>query len=207
MLRRTPLKDRLRSKGAEFGDIAGWDVALRVPGEQGWRGKDGVGMCDLSCLGSILVEGSVLPKSFPAVSGSKQTKKGRYFRLRPDRGLLLTPPDGVEAALKTFSKSKAAATDQTDGHSVIGLLGGAAPLLMRRICGLDFHDSVFGDQTLKASSVAKTRQMIVRWDKGGHACFLLVGQRSLADYLWETAEQAAQGLHPVTLGWEFFHQL
>ena len=181
-------------------------MALKVPGEQGWRGKDGVALCDLSCLGTITVEGS-LPKSFANGGAGRETKNGRFFQLRPDRGIVLTDPGGVEIATKRLAKAKACVTDQTDGHSVIGLVGGAAPLLLRKLCGLDFDNSAFSDKTLKASSVAKTRQMIVRWDKGCHPCYLLIGPRSLADYVWETAAVAARDLNPATIGWEFYQAL
>lgn len=207
MLKQSPLLYRMQQKQAEFGSQYGWEIALSVPGETNWRGKDGVGLCDLSSLGVITVEGPGLPKAFPSPGSVKQTKKGHYFRLRPDRGIILVAQGELDSTLNSLKKVKSTVTDQTDGHSVLAVLGGSAPDLLRRVCGLDFHDSSFPNKHVKATSVAKTRQLILRWDKSKCPNYFLIGQRSLADYLFTTLEEAGLDLNCTTLGSNFFTQI
>lgn len=80
------------------------------------------------------------------------------------------------------------------------LIGPHSGELLSRLGGLDFHREQFPNLTAKQSSVAKTRQLILRQDLGKHLAFSLVGDRSLATYLWRTIIEAGQDLNIAPIG-------
>ena len=58
----------------------------------------------------------------------------------------------------------------------------------------------FPNGTAKQSSVAKTRQLIIRQDIGDLPAYVLIGARPLAAYLWETILQAGEDLGIQAIG-------
>ena len=77
-------------------------------------------------------------------------------------------------------------TDRTHGQAMMLLVGPASREVLSRLCSLDLHPSHFPNLSTQTSSVAKTRQIIIRQDVGDLPAFALIGASSLAAYLWET---------------------
>jgi heterotetrameric sarcosine oxidase gamma subunit len=122
-----------------------------------------------------------------AVSGNNH-----IFRLRDDIYWLITPEEEIENTMAALAQTAVSfphlitVTDYSHGRFCFQLSGPGSADLLSRLCGLDFHDSQFPNLTIKASSVAKTSQLILRHDQNGQLRYQLIGDRSLATYVWQT---------------------
>jgi heterotetrameric sarcosine oxidase gamma subunit len=91
------------------------------------------------------------------------------------------------------------ATDMTHTYADLRLMGPAAAEVLSLACGLDFRPAAFPNLAARSSSVARTRQLILRRDFGPLPAYQLVGDQSLAAYLWGVLMEAGRGagLRPV----------
>ncbi len=197
-MNRSPLHHHLAGLGAHFEQRQGWWVPTFVT--QGFG--HGVGLIDASHRLRVRAEGpdaaKVVKAARLAPGEGVSRKGGKVFCCRPDLFFVLS----AEKVPDSPKKSVVDCREIRHGTSEIWVVGPLARPLLARVCGLDFHAQAFPDQHLKTSSVAKTRQHIFRWDQGGMNAYGLVGEASLAVYLWRTLTQAAQGFNPRILGVE-----
>jgi sarcosine oxidase subunit alpha len=172
-----------------------------------------VALADVSDRGKIFVEGQTaesilsLPKSLAVGEGLEQNGRTIY-RLRADQFFVSTTADAVELVTAELTAAAQNATglvtvtDVTHGRSQLLVVGPNAAVLLGRLCGLDFHDSQFPNLAARQSSVAKTRQLILRQDYGSLRLYSLIGSRSLAAYLWKVTLEAGRDLSIIPIGQE-----
>ena len=214
----SPLHSRLQSLDAEFAGRDGWQVAERFPEAGTDAAARGVAIADESANGKLQVQGEeaegLVRTAFaaPALPVGKSASiealgPGRVCRLRRDLFFIGTAPAEVAAALdrlrrelRASERTGAAVTDLTHGRSELRLVGPAAPELLSKLCGLDFDPGRFLDGDARQSSVARTKQLIVRGDVGGLPSYSLIGGRSLGAYLWDTLMQAGAEFSIAPLG-------
>ena len=214
----SPLHSRLRTLDAEFAGRDGWQVAERFPEAGPDAASRGVAIADESANGKLQVQGEdaegLVGAAFspPALAVGKSASiealgPGRVCRLRRDLFFIGTAPEEAAAALDRLRRepgasenAETAVADLTHGRSELRLVGPAAPELLSKVCGLDFDIGRFLDGDARQSSVAKTRQLIVRGDAGGLPSYSLIGGRSLGAYLWDTLMQAGAEFAIAPLG-------
>ena len=120
----------------------------------------------------------------------------RIYRLRNDIFFISTLPGKEEIIKENLvtatqeSDQFITITDVTHGRSEIMVIGPNSQELLSKLCGLDFHPSVFPNMAAKQSGFAKTNQLIIRRDIVGLAAFSIIGARSLGEYLWHTVIEA-----------------
>lgn len=215
-VKQTPIYELARQAGASFGEAAGWRVVQSFGQDEVGlaAARRGVALADRSARGKVLVEGEAAMDVVREVWGVDEVAVGRgaaidggwAYRLRGDRVFLSLDVGGEEGAVRAADASARAVeelvvvTDVTHGRGELWLVGPAAQTLLSRLCGLDFHPEVFTNHTARESSVAKTKQLIIRRDVGRAPAFALIGGRSLAAYLWETALEAGRDLEIVPVG-------
>lgn len=190
-MNRTPLHTHLGRAGAEFETQNDWYVAVLEP-----RGLEhGVSLMDASYRTRYRVEGPAAAKALKSAKmkpgQSKSAKLGQIACSRGDLFWVL----GATGVPKAPKSGLVAIDEVTHGTSEIWVAGPEARALMRRVCGLDFQDKSFPDGAFKTSSVAKTVQQILRRDLDGVPCFVLVGEASLATYLWDILTEAGSDLN------------
>lgn len=189
-MNRTPLHAHLERIGATFAEAEGWLKAEFEPRSL----EHGVSLMDASCRRRLRVEGpdaaKVLKSTKLKPGNSRSGKTGDISCSRPDLFYVL----GAKQAPKPPKAGLVSIDDVTHGTSEIWVAGPQARGLMSRVCGLDFQEKSFPNGTLKGSSVAKTVQQIFRRDIDGVPCFVLVGEASLATYLWDTLSEAGAEL-------------
>ena len=117
------------------------------------------------------------------------------MRLRQDLYIGTTPGAAAELVQELQTAARRAecfvtVTEITHGRSEIWLVGPQSRSMMAKICGLNLQPSAFPDGAAAFASVAKTSQLILRRDVAGLLCFILVGPRSLGDYLWRVLVEA-----------------
>ncbi len=217
----TPVHDAARELGANFVDLAGWQMpqVFTTPEEEVTVARQSVALADGSASGKILFEGwpaeIVLQETFAipslAIGQGVIVDSKRVYRLRVDQFFIHLDPGTEDAVVETLtgavdkSDELVTVTDITHGRADLLLVGPQCTELLSRLCSLDFHPSQFPDQSAKQSSVAKTRQLILRrdlkpQDEAPIPAFSLIGDRSLAPYLWQTILQAGQDLDLAPIG-------
>jgi heterotetrameric sarcosine oxidase gamma subunit len=130
------------------------------------------------------------------------------YRLRADMVFVSTPPGGegamvarLQAAADSGASGLTTITDITDGRAEIRIVGPASAQLLSKVCALDFDDEVFSDGEAAQTSLAKTRQLILRRDVGSLPAYSIIGRRSLGAYVWSILEEAGGewGIGPIGL--------
>lgn len=183
-------------------------------------------LVDLSPLNRYQIEGQATDKIVQQVFGVAGLEVGRgvqsasaaVYCIRADLMTIVANPavepkllDKLEAAA-TSIEPLATVTDITHGKAHLWLAGAAAATVLSRVCGLDFDDRSFPNNACAVSSVAKTTQLIIRHDLQKNAdavksAYSVIGDRSLAVYMWETVLEAGESLGLVPAGWSLYAAL
>lgn len=217
----SPIYDASRELGAQFTDRGGWQVPAQFSGIEDEQAvaRRAVALADNSVSGKIMVEGRAVESVLRATWALPRLATGqgavidsmRVYRLREDQFFVHLDPGAEDAAMKAAhdamvrQNESAAVTDVTHGLADLRLIGPRCTELLSRLCSLDFHPSQFPDLSARQSSVAKTRQLILRHDLetetgGAIPAYSLIGARSLAIYLWQTIREAGQDLELGLIG-------
>ena len=219
----TPIHSIAESWGATFSDQAGWRIARSLGNldDALQAAREGLALIDRSARGKILVEGATALEGLTRVWDVTEVKvnhgapipHGFLYRLRSDRYFLSVSPDAVEETVAAVNNTVhhgeqfITVTDVTHGRAELWLVGPDAGELLSRLCGLDFHPGAFASGEARESSVAKTKQLLVRNDVGQVPAFIVIGARSLGAYLWETILDAGRDLQLVPAGSEVMERL
>jgi heterotetrameric sarcosine oxidase gamma subunit len=219
----TPLHAVTESLGAAWVEAVGWRFpkSYASPEQEVAALRAGVGLADTSPHGKVQIEGaqaaSVLTAVFGAapehVGAHAAVEAGSLYRLRPDLFYLATPPAGETEACRRIEAAAAAAsglvtvTDLTHGLAEMRLVGPAAVDVLARVCGLDFSDGAFPNHTAKPTSVAKSRQLVIRGDYGALRGYRIIGPRSLAAYVWSVLLEAGHAFGIAPVGVVALHKL
>lgn len=216
-----PVHDAARELGANFVELAGWQVpqVFSTAEEEVTIARRSVALSDGSASGKIVVEGQPAEAVLQAAWAIPSLATGQgvivdfkcVFRLCDDQFFIHLDPGAEDASAKTLtgavekSGELVTVTDITHGRADLLLVGPQCRQLLSRLCSLDFHPSQFPDLSAKQSSVAKTRQLILRHDlkpRDGAPipAFSLIGARSLAAYLWQTILEAGHDLDLAPIG-------
>jgi heterotetrameric sarcosine oxidase gamma subunit len=225
-IKQSPIYSQALKMGARFTEGAGWLIPslFSMPETEETAARSCIVLADASSRGKVYLEGQTaesilsLPPSQPtlAVGQGIQLNDRILFRLRADQFFISTAAEDVEmvAAELTAAAQKTAglitATDMTHGRSQLLLVGPKAAELLGRLCGLDFHDQFFPNLAARHSSVAKTRQLILRHDFDRTASlpvYSLIGACSLAPYLWETIIEAGRDRDIIPIGQHTVNEL
>lgn len=217
-LKLSPLNAAAEKLGARWLEVAGWRCVANYgnPAAEAAALRAGAGLADMSQIGKIQIEGqraaallaAALGAAPEAVGDHAHVSAGDLDCLRPDMYFLSVPPGaetGVCAALANAAAAQpdlVTVTDVTHGLAAIELVGPRAVEVMTRVCGLDFSPTAFPSPAARQSSVAKTRQLIVRQDRGELPSYTLFGPRSLAAYVWGVLLEAGRPLGLVPVGLE-----
>ncbi len=211
----TPLYVTTQNHGAEFVEPGGWRLAKSYgPLEQELvTARERVGLADVSPHGKLFIEGASVLEAVRAtfasapenVGSGLKVEAGHLYRLRPDQFYLSTPVGGEAQANAQLEAVIAAhnlfvtVTNQTHGLADLRLIGPASRAVLSKVCGLNLADEVFPNLSVRQTSMAKIKQMIVRRDFGSLPTFTLIGAQSLAAYLWNVILGAGHefGIAPI----------
>lgn len=219
----SPFEPITRRLGAQFTFQAGWQVAQRFTSTAAELAvaRAGVVLADRSALGKILIQGPAAAAALsarwaeplPTIGNGRHYPEAELYCLRPDRFFARTAPEKTTAVYQMLNDAAsqtddlAAVIEVTHGRAEIALIGPQSATLLSRLCGLDFHPDHFPNLSARQSSVAKTNQLIIRRDLGYLPAYSLIGDRSLAVYLWEAISEAGLDLDLQPAGWEAVEML
>ena len=117
-------------------------------------------------------------------------------RLTDDEWMLITP-DRVESPVPASTSSLVTVTDVSHGYGVVLLAGPSAPLVMAKLCALDFSESGFGDLLAAYTSLATVRALVLRRDHDDRRAYWIAAGRSLMEYVWDMLLDAAAEFEPI----------
>ena len=207
----TPLHAIAQRLGATFIEQRGWRIpeVYTTPEAEIAAARERLALADETSNGKVLLEGdqaeSVLMDAFDLDPLKINEGHNGIYRLRNDLFFINTPPGREVRAQKKLtttlkeSEQFVTVTDITHGRAEIRVIGPNSQELLSKLCGLDFHSSVFPNETAKQSSFAKTTQLIIRRDIGALPTFSIIGTQSLGPYVWDTMMEAGKefGLAPI----------
>jgi heterotetrameric sarcosine oxidase gamma subunit len=131
----------------------------------------------------------------PAAPGGVLVDQTRTVAcLRPDH-LIAATGHGDAAALAADLRGGGrdhpiTLTDNTHGRGVLRLSGPRAADVLPKLCGLDFRERAFPDLHAAQTSYAKVKALLIRQDVGGYPAYLIVIDRSHAQYVWDVTADA-----------------
>lgn len=210
----SPLEPAWAGLGATVGVTGqGWRVAESFAGDSVELGaaRAAVALGDDTPRGKILMQGDGVASVAQAIEGHAGSVGTvvtagmvEIVCLRPDIVQVGTSPEALAPTFTTLVDAAAEAavtcTDITHGRYELRLIGPRAAELLSKVCGLDFHDSAFADKRAQETSVAKTKQLVVRSDIGNVPAYRLLGGRALGAYMWDTLMEAGAGLGIEPIG-------
>ena len=206
------------SLGAVIVESDGWQrpASYTSAEEEVERVRDGVGICDISPLGKIVVHGDVeayLAEGFPQPVPSKPGESGRLqaaedsgikemvvARLAHDEVLLLTAPNQaplVIGLLESESDRCAHSVDVTSVLAGIKITGPSASRLLAGVTEMDLRSESFPDMSCAQGSVSQVHGTILRVDHGGLLSYDLYFGREYGEYMWDSLMEAGSP-HGVT---------
>ena len=208
----TPLHTIAQRLGATFTEQQGWRIpeVYATPETEIAAAQERVVLVDETPNGKLLLEGdhaeSALMDAFDLDPLKINEGHDGTYRLRNNLFFISTRPGGEIRAQKKLTTAVAASeqfatvTDITHGRAEIRMIGPDSQALLSKICGLDFHPSVFSNEAAKQSSLAKTTQLIIRYDIGELPAFSIIGVQSLGAYIWDTMMEAGREFGIVPIG-------
>lgn len=195
--------------GAALAERDGWRVAesfTTVEAEVA-AARRSVALGDLSARGKVLIQGRDAAAALQPAFGAAPSKPGEVAPieggliacLTRDEWYGVTPVGGEARALERINSAIAAgrafahATDLTHAKSAMLLAGPRSREALAKLCGLDFHPSVFPNRYAAQSGLAKVPALIIRDDlsAGSVLAYQIHVNRSEADYAWGAVFDAA----------------
>lgn len=112
---------------------------------------------------------------------------------RPDEWTIIGSIAAVEAAEAAIDRSGfTSVIPFTHGRALFRITGDDAPRMLEKVCGVDWSDSMTPDGAVVSASVALTTCDIIRNDRDGTRSYLLMMDRSFAQYLFDALLDAGE---------------
>jgi sarcosine oxidase subunit alpha len=216
------------SLGAVIVENDGWQrpASYTSAGEETDRVRDGVGICDISPLGKIVIHGDIdayLAEGFQQPVPSKPGGSGRLqaaedpniqelvvVRLAHDEALLLTAPNQaplVTELLESESDRCAHAVDVTSVLAGIKITGPSASRLLAGVTEMDLRPESFPDMSCAQGSVSEVHGTLLRLDHGDLLSYDLYFGREYGEYMWDSLMEAGSPYGVTPFGTEALARL
>ncbi len=210
----SPLHRRHLSLGAQMVSENGWQRPARYASaqEEAAAVQSGAGLCDISPIGKLLLQGDVIEASvraslpgveIPAPGGVTRHEDRHFFcRLAVDQLLLLTPPDAtddIQATMATTQPNTCAhLVDTTSGLTGLCLAGPRSQDVLSKLTDLDLTLPATADMTCTQTSLSGVQAILVRADFGDVPCYRIFVSRDLGEFAWDVLTEAgsSEGLTP-----------
>jgi glycine cleavage system aminomethyltransferase T len=178
---RSPMERAARAAGAEFELRDGWNVAVRYPGEEAWRGSGG--FADVSHLRKVeLHEGRGTPGTATRADGAW------WCPMTPSRTLVIG--DGAPV-------DDPAAVDVTTVFAAMTLVGPLAREVFARFTAIDLRPKVMPVGAFRPGSLARQPGFVLCEDADR---YLFGFGWAVGEYMWTIVSDAAKRLGVVPIG-------
>ena len=197
--------------GAEMDESYGWlrPAMYTTPDEEAEAVRCGVGLCDISPSGKLLLHGDIdryimegLQQGSPEEPGdaglmqfTEDSGIGDILaaRLAADEALLITAPNQspmVAETLGSMADACAHSVDVTSARTGICVSGPAAQRTLAAVSETDTSPHSFPDMSCAQGSFSQVHATLIRHDLGTLPRYYIYVDRSHGEYLWETLIEA-----------------
>lgn len=171
-----------------LGEHGGWEVSLA-------RSSAALRLSDLTCVAKVLVLSDDASSEDWLGCGFGRTHRRDPGNLvvgsGPGEWLIFGPPATADELCSELSKRpEVSVIDLTHGGFVLRLTGAEGPSLLAKLCAIDLSDRVVGNGACFRSSVARVVCDVVRDDLDDVRSYLIHGDRSAGQYLFDALLQA-----------------
>ncbi len=154
-------------------------------------------LCDVSSLAKTVVRAGwgTVAAGWPAVRFGTSRTEGEVLIVgqRPDEWILLGPADAAQALLDRLDRSgHITVIDYTHSRALFRLTGRDSASVLDKLCNLDWSDHMTPDGAAVSGSIARVTCDIVRHDQGKTRSYLISGDRSYGQYLFDCLLDAGQ---------------
>ena len=201
--------------GAAMVEEAGWSRPARYadPEAERARLRASVGICDVSPLLKVSVQGDGLETALPELEGVaagrlvRRTGGAVTARLAPDEAVVISPPapSGADASsMLSVDGADVHAIDITSGMAGAAVMGPAAERALASLTDLDLSCRAFPDMACAQTRFAEVYGLLLRLDADGLPAYQLYFSRDFGQYMWEALVEAAHHLGGAPVGIEAF---
>ncbi len=199
------------SLGAEMEESYGWlrPAGYTTPESEVEAVRRGVGLCDTSPSGKLLLHGEVdryvmegLQQGGPEEPGeaglmqfTEDSGIGDILaaRLTADEALLITAPNQssmVAETLGDMADGCAHSVDITSARTGICIAGPAAQGTLAAVTEVDTSPHGFPDMSCAQGSISQVHATLIRHDLGNVPRYYVYVDRAYGEYMWETLTEA-----------------
>ena len=225
-IRVSAIHHRHLALGASMVDEGGWQRPSYYTGseEELARVNASVGVCDISSVGKIIVEGAnvdspagtplaelpdipsggVVLHRFPGAGGALMSPS-RVCRLSSDQIMVVTDPAAVEEvrdALVRLEEGCTHVVDMTSSLAAMAVMGPRAAQKLQKLTEQDLSPGSFPDLRCAQAAMAAVHVVVARVDAGGLPCFQILVGRDLAVHLWDAILEAGLEWDVIPFGTE-----
>ena len=185
---------------------AGWQRPAHYAAAQEEQAavRAGVGLCDITPVGKLLLQGASIDASLraslpgvevPAPGGiTRHQERHLFCRLAVDQLLLLTPPDSTDdlRATMAFTQQDNCIhfVDMTSGLTGLCLAGPRGQDILTKLTDLDLSLPATTDMTCAQTSLSGAQAILVRADFGDIPCYRIFVSRDLGEFAWDVLTEA-----------------
>ena len=210
--RLSSLHRRHLSLGAHMTSQDGWQRPARYTSaqEEAAAVQQAVGLCDISPVGKLLVQGNDIGKVPEASPLKEDPTPGQVTRynasglacpLSSDQLLLITPPSAlgdVRASLDASQETLIHIVDMTSALTALCLAGPRSQDVLGKLTDLDLFSPSHTDMTCTQTSLSGVQAILVRADFPGMPAYRLFVSRDLGEFAWDVLTEAGshEGMLP-----------
>ncbi len=134
-------------------------------------------------------DGSVAEHLGVSFGASRCTGGALILGSRPGEWIVFGTPDGVSqvvTSLEQFANTSFLTTlDWSHGRALFRVAGSTAPVMLEKVCSVDFSDSMTPDGAVGSASVAKVTCDFARDDDGDIPSYWIFCDRSFGQFLFD----------------------
>ncbi len=214
----TPLHEWHQRHGAEMADFAGWKrvVSYGDFNSELRAGQQSVGICDISPLSKIDVQGKHSAEMLGRVCGAQSPEVGHCTsaqfcsgdsaqayatRLTADRFMILGVPEIRSQLRDTLTRAAGThacvhVTDMTSAYATFRMIGPMSTKLLKKL-GPANVDRIRSHQCLQ-TAIARVWSLLARHDRAHYPSWILLVSRDYGEYVWESIISAGHefGIRP-----------
>jgi sarcosine oxidase subunit gamma len=216
--RRSFLYRELESAGAEFEEINGAAVAMRLGGDAAAEAAQArsLGLCDLSGLPRTGFKGWNMATWLTGQGAEMVTESNivtpqsdgtRIARLAPGEALLLGDDHGASALIENTDAAWSMETSdgcfqvpRAETNFWLTLSGTHTPALFAKICAVDLRPEAAPPHRVVQTNVARLNAIIIRRDIAEVPVFDLLSDVASAVYLWRALLDAMEEFDGKPIG-------
>ncbi len=215
--------------GAVMVDRDGWQRPARYTSvkQELDRLREAVGLCDISPVGKLSVQGddldSALARAFgdarpPDVGAVQRESVGSgsarsphaLARLAHDEAMVFTEPGHAAAVSETLEQQAdlcAHVVDVTSGLGGVRITGPSGHLLLAGVTELDASPEALPELSCAQTRIAEVHAVLLRLDLGNIRSYEVYFGREFGEYMWDALLEAGDEHGAVPVGIEAMEEL